>query len=224
MDCRDVERQMDACLDRELPPSQRRELEAHLQGCSACTRQWGGLVNVLTRPAAVEVPAGLRDRIVAAVAEQNRSGGNPRLVQDRGVKPRGSFEAAQSTPTRRVWIWPSAIAACLTFFFMGWVASRLWTPSQSMVVVEKKPPAIETTVVLSPWLVSTLARASMMPGPMSPAVVLAQGIVPEMMTAVPDEQPVPRIYERPRASASQPAGAANPTLPLVPLIPRYLGA
>lgn len=217
MDCRDVEQRMDRYLDRDLAAEDARELESHLAQCPRCRAEWNPLVQFLTKPQPVEVPAGLRDRIVEAVERAQTSV---------AVSP-----AARSTERPPAW-WMRrsgwAAAACVAFFMMGWLASRLSSPLKPVQHVEEtvvSPDAPQ--VVLSPWLVSSIAQARLMPVPVSPAVVLASGLAAEVIAelSIEDEPPV-RVYQPPRSgAASQPADVLpSQEIPFIPWVPRYPGA
>ncbi|MBN1491360.1 MAG: zf-HC2 domain-containing protein [Phycisphaerae bacterium] len=87
MECRDTERLIDAYLDRELPAETASKLEAHLSACQPCRRQYGSLVGFLTKPEPIAVPAGLAERIAAAIESPEA------LTADRDVR---LFEAGVS--------------------------------------------------------------------------------------------------------------------------------
>ncbi|MBI4581654.1 MAG: zf-HC2 domain-containing protein [Planctomycetes bacterium] len=218
MECRDVNKLMDACLDRRLDAERSRQIQAHLQACDACGREWGGLLALLTDLRPIDVPAGLRDRIVASL--------DRRLLDPAASPPAASVRTMRWAARLGRWRYAGAIAASVAFFLAGWMISGWWTTSHP--TIQPKPgvgPSDQSvTVMISPWLMSSWARLAAMPGPVSPAIVLVEGIVPELM-AVPaeaDEPPI-RIYQRP--TSTQPAATTpEPDMRLLPLIPRYLGA
>jgi anti-sigma factor (TIGR02949 family) len=76
MGCAEVERFLDAYLDGEFAPEDRVELEQHLAGCPACARQvrFHGAFKSRLRATAGRppLPAGLRDRMTAALDPQQR--------------------------------------------------------------------------------------------------------------------------------------------------------
>jgi hypothetical protein len=223
MDCRDVDQMMDAWLDRELEPASAAEVDAHLAACDRCRRNWGGLVTLLTDPLPIDVPAGLRDRIVARVMEEHT--GHPARGRIAGKAKAGRMPA----PQERLLAWrryAGAIAACMAFFVTGWLISGWWmkAPKQNGGLDRATPPQ---SVVVSPWLMSSWAQAAMMPGPLSPAVMLAQGAIPELMiTPTSLDEPTTRV--RPhmsRKAATQPAEPlSTPELRVMPMVPRFLGA
>ena len=67
--CEECEEMMQPYLDRELDDDQRREAEAHLDGCSYCRRRYRFEVSlrryVRTSAAATQMPAGLKERLAA---------------------------------------------------------------------------------------------------------------------------------------------------------------
>lgn len=212
MDCRDVDKLMDPFFDRQLDESSADEVRGHLAACNTCRRRWGGLHLLLSNPEPVEVPDGLRDRILIAWEHKQT--------------------APIPVPVARGWrlsltgLWyAGAIAACVLFFVTGWLLSGRWDGSQPATVASHPDRARPVTVVVSPWILSSMAQAAAMPAPVNPAVMLASGVVPEMVIAKPrTDEPMIRVYQRPAASsASQPETSA-PDVQLLPLVPRYLGA
>jgi len=216
MDCGDLNRLMDAFLDRELSAARAEELEAHLASCAHCRRQWAGLVQLLADPEPVEVPRGLGTRIVTAWESRQ--------------------SAVQAATQAQPW-WSGrltrlrsalAVAACLLFFITGWLLSGWWTHSLpgDVLVENGSAPAPVVNVVVSPWILSSLAQAAAMPAPMSPAVMLACGVLPEMAAVDAEtDEPMPRIHQRPHETTTRPADVGTgPGMPLLPLVPRYLGA
>lgn len=218
MDCRDVDRLMDPWLDRQLVAETADELEQHVHRCERCRREWGNLLVLLTRPAPVEVPAGLRDRILSSLDAQFEDVRPPgrRSGWYAGIR---RFQSA------------AAVAACVLFFMTGWLVSGWWKTSQPGPAQVTQAPTADrsVTVMVSPWVLSSMAQAAAMPGPVNPAVMLAGGVLPELAIAEskPDE-PFTRFFSRPdgpRNADTQPSeSGAAPNLPIVPLLPRYPGA
>jgi hypothetical protein len=204
---------MDAYLDRELSEPVKQEVDAHLARCRQCRCEHGGLLALLQTPAPIQVPSGLRDRIAAALESE--------------VSP--VLTMAKSRSQRPAW-WFSglryavAMAACMALFVSGWMVSNWWSVSHSGPGANMVTP--DQTVVVSPWMMNSWAQAAAMPGPISPAVILVQGVIPEMMIAPAQvEEPTIRVYRRPSAApATQPADSLSPELRILPLGPRYLGA
>jgi anti-sigma factor (TIGR02949 family) len=61
MNCKQVQRRLNAYLDGELPAEMRQTLEAHLDGCSACAHEWAAhqkLRQLLDEPPTATVPEG----------------------------------------------------------------------------------------------------------------------------------------------------------------------
>jgi mycothiol system anti-sigma-R factor len=67
--CEQCEEMMQPYLDRELDDEQRREAEAHLDGCAYCRRRYRFEVSlrryVRTSAASTQMPAGLKERLAA---------------------------------------------------------------------------------------------------------------------------------------------------------------
>lgn len=84
MDCRELERAVDAFLDGEFDDRERAEAEAHLSGCPRCTAMVEGQARIrtalraklreaMTAPApAGRAPAALRERVERALAKERR--------------------------------------------------------------------------------------------------------------------------------------------------------
>lgn len=218
MECRDMTRLIDSRLDHQLSGVDVREFDAHVASCERCRREYGGLLTLLTRPAPIEVPPGLRDRIVASLERQ----------QAPVLKLVGGGQV-QRSPWIGVLRTAVGLAACVALFASGWMLSGWWTashlPQPGAALVASKTPE-PATVVISPWMMSSWAQAMAMPGPTSPAVMLVQGMVPEMMIVPPQvEEPSIRVYRRSApAQSTQPADTVAPELRIVPLAPRHLGA
>lgn len=176
MERRDVERLMDAYLDGELSVEQGRAIEAALASDAELQRVYGPMLRLLRSPAPVEMPAGLRARVLAAV-EATEPCSAPVVVEP----PVSRWERA----FLRSWKWIGAAAACVAFFAMGWLASYEWRPAP----VAQQPvgsnggggKADTDPVVVSPWMLASLAQAATLPGPSIPAVVLVQGAATELM-------------------------------------------
>jgi anti-sigma factor RsiW len=216
MECRSVDKLMDAYLDRELEPASAAEVGAHLAACDRCRREWGGLVTLLTDPLPVNEPLGLRDRIVARVMEEYP-----------GPPARLSTSTARPIRWMRWYRYAGAVAACMAFFVTGWLVSGWWKGPHILPTDggTTRPPSAQ--VVASPWMMSTLAQAAAMTGPISPAVLLAQGVVPELMVT-PAAMSEPTIRVRPQSmgkAATQPAEPLTaPEFHVLPMAPRVLGA
>jgi hypothetical protein len=68
MSCHDAREALSAFLDDELGPGERREVEAHLEGCAECRRELEGLrqtVALLRDVQPARAPVGFVDRVVA---------------------------------------------------------------------------------------------------------------------------------------------------------------
>lgn len=218
MECRDVDRLMDAYLDRDVGAEEAGRVQAHLAACRRCRREHGGLIELLRSPEPVEVPPGLKDRILEAMdARYGCPAGRPRRTAGR--------------PGRR-WMaapWWGAVAASLLFFVMGWLSSQWWQGPDRLPPIPTPNPKVEpVTIVLSPWMLSSWAQAATMPGPAAPVAMLVNGIATESLLEAPVEVcPAIRIYDRSRQElvpVPPDTDAPPPEIPLLPLVPRYLGA
>jgi len=214
MNCREVNKLMDAWFDRELQPASVAELEAHLSTCAHCQENWGGLVALLTDPEPIEVPLGLRDRIVNRVMEENSVSVSP--------SPARPPQSHGQLPSWIRWYkYVGAAAACVAFFAAGWLVSNRW---QVKPETGGQPQQV-ATVVMSPWMMSSLAQAAAMPGVMSPAAMLAQAVMPELLIE-PASMTEPAVRVRPRVSefsASQPADEIPPEMHVLPIVTRAIG-
>lgn len=184
MECRDVERLIDAYLDRELSAESAHEVESHLASCPTCRGRYGGMVSLLTSTGEVDVPEGLRDRIMAGVRDQSMSpGSSPATARQAARRLRFGW-----------WAWTGAIAASIAFFAFGWFSSDLWNNGQPLPgPIVERGQAREVTVVLSPWVLSSWAQATALRTPGGPMFFLAQATATEMMTAsFFDDTPVER--------------------------------
>ncbi len=155
MECRQAQSLVDAYLDRELSQKVTVELELHLQHCSTCRSKCGPLLQMLCSPQPVKVPQMLGQRIAEALDE-----------------------VVAVPPSQRNFKWPllaGAIAASLLLFVAGWICSRFW----STPIADSQRDQV--VVVVSPWLLSSVAQAVVLPGPANPAVCLVQAAFMEQV-------------------------------------------
>lgn len=206
MECRDVEREFDAWLDGELPPVEAEAMASHVEACPRCRVRLGPVTELLHAPAEVSVPAGLHGRIMAALEDgtgdrgvdeesavrRSQSGdAEAPLPHGCGSEKRGAGERGLRRPVR--WrLWATGVAACIGFFVMGWFASRLGThPPVAQISPTVPAPVEKQEVVLSPWILSSWARAAAMPGPEGSILFLAQAAASERFSeAWAQESPV----------------------------------
>ncbi|MFH2053413.1 MAG: anti-sigma factor [bacterium] len=108
MRCERIETLLDAYVDRETSAEETAALETHLQECPACRRELESrreLRRLFSGRPQVTAPAGLQDRIVAAVSESEdgdrteRRGENPASLRWRRAR------------------WPLALAAAAVLAF-----------------------------------------------------------------------------------------------------------
>lgn len=65
--CRDLLANLGACLDDEVPPALRRDIEEHLAGCRACAamvESTGRIARIVGDSRAFDLPAGMSARVV----------------------------------------------------------------------------------------------------------------------------------------------------------------
>ena len=175
MDCRDLDRLIDAYLDGELPAATAGELSRHLSGCARCQERYGPLVSLLAGREEIPAPVALRDRIMTALREEAAIESLPP-----GRKP-------LDHPRRsRWWLGPVAVAASVALFAFGWLSSQLWNgspaaPPPRATLDVGKPSQI--TVVVSPWVLSSYVQGAAVRVPAGPMLLLAHAVAAEAMTA-----------------------------------------
>lgn len=215
MECREIEWLIDAYLDRTLSRRVAGELVAHLESCAACRKTYEPMLRLLSSPEPVAVPAGLRERIAAALSEATLAPAQGRQ------RPETAADAGRRT--RRVAMpWAGAIAASVAFFVMGWLGSRWWVNRPTRLHPfdpgREHPPA---RVVLSPWAMSNLAQAIASQTPASPIALVAQTATSEWLVESlfrPPPAPPARAATEPAAPAVEPD--AEPALLILPPVIR----
>jgi anti-sigma factor RsiW len=214
---RDTEQLIDAYLDGELSVEQAAEVQKLLQSNPGLRRRYGPLLELLASPEPVEIPAGLRDRVLTAVHEHAaRTSG----VQRRPGQP--------NQPRTRVWLPRTGlIAASLMLFVAGWLTSRVWLDSGADQPVPARPQAISesSTVVLSPWVLNALAQSLATRGAAGSVTFVVQGAAIEVLTEPMLNAPAPFeirpvIQTHPsRRRRSVPAERDEPENPFPMLLP-----
>ncbi len=161
---RDAERLIDAWLDGELPADEAAKVEAGLRCDPKLRREFGPMLALLRSPEPADVPAGLRDRVVAAIHE--------RAAREQTIR----FEP---TAWRRISYrlgWVGAAAASVALFMTGWYGAQWWTkPEQATVVIVQEPE------VTNPWILAAYAQSVTGRGPMFPTPFVVQGAMMEML-------------------------------------------
>lgn len=196
MDCRDLETRIDAWWDRELPDDQAEVIEAHLAGCPACLRTYGPVNELLTRPDPVEVPPGLRGRILDAV-----------LGQQPGVRP----AARRSAWTIRLG-WVGALAASVALAFTTGYFFRVGHEAPTIAKIDPSQPQL--VVTLSPATVAMLVQSTLLANAAGPAATVVQAVAFEQVTSVESELVAPTLI-RTQPPASGEDSALVPQLPLI---------
>ena len=120
--CEEVQALAGAFALGAVTPDESAAIQAHLENCADCRQELGQMVEVaMAMPLAVEAvepPAGLRQRIVAAIAEDAAGDGIVSLPGAREARARQAESAADATPSQRrsFWTsraWPALAAAAL---------------------------------------------------------------------------------------------------------------
>jgi anti-sigma factor RsiW len=154
MNCTEFEKNIHRYLDRELSAEEILAMEQHVHSCTACREEFGPLIDTLTAPWKVEVPAGLRSRIL-----------------DTLVQPK-TF----SMPKKRNYWWYWSAAAAIILLVVGWLAGPFSDRSQAppaqpkqVAAAPENPPA-----AINPWMLPGLVQSFAIPGLANPAVSLVQ--------------------------------------------------
>lgn len=207
MECRDAKLLIEAWWDRELPAEDVAAAQAHLGQCLACRTELGPVTALLTRPEPVPVPAGLRDRILASV----QAAPSVPADADPGVRPSRWVRWAQAP-------WAGALAACLAFMVMGWVASMVRSPGE--------PNAISAAAAPSPALLMSWAQAMALRGQANPVGIAAHALALEHFTTPPSGAPAIFVRGRPVLEEPKPLDPASaiPELPIIVVGLSTLGA
>jgi anti-sigma factor RsiW len=123
VNCNEVSELVDAYLDGELDPVTNKEIEAHLQNCSACDQLFKEHHAVVGAIGAVapyhKAPAGLRERVQAALRDQipaSAAGAAPELESDVTRKQRDVRTLLFEMP----WNWLGLAAALAVAVLLVW--------------------------------------------------------------------------------------------------------
>ncbi len=155
---------------------------------------------------AIDVPAGLRDRIVSAVHE--------RVNRDR-VIPITSVRLRRVSRRLR---WFGAVAASVVLFMGGWYASQ-WRakPGPAPVVV------VTTPTVADPWIAAACVQSLAGRGPLYPTPFVVQGAMMGMLA----EGKLPSTGSPAGPGSASPGltpprsdGSDSVPVPLLPIIQR----
>ncbi|MFQ6131039.1 MAG: zf-HC2 domain-containing protein [Armatimonadota bacterium] len=182
LNCKAAQEAASAYLDAELEPRVAERLEAHLMACAQCAEQFELLRLCVPAPPAVRpVPAGMRQRILATVAEQRRG---PFAWLAEVLAP---LRLPTPAPVRA---WAPALAlACAALLAWAVVLPRL-APEAPTPIAERPAPAVEP-----PPTGASLA----------PEAAPAEGGQPS-----PRPRPRHRVVRVPKRAAEPPAPAAPP--------------
>ena len=160
MECRDTKLLMEAYWDRHLPPDTAARVERHLNDCPACRAEFGAVTQLLTNPEPVAVTAGLGERIRGAIET---------LPLPAGATPSPSARMRRWHSILRA-PWAGALAACVTFAFLGWLSSQIpgggGVPNDGL---NAKPAKSPNLLLAFGW-----AQSMAVPGPCSSLAAMAQ--------------------------------------------------
>jgi predicted anti-sigma-YlaC factor YlaD len=198
MECRDTKLLIESYWDRHLQPETAERVERHLKECPVCRAEYGAVTQLLTGPEPVAVPAGLRERICSAVE----------------MLPMPAGETAGASPRLRRWQsilqapWAGALAACVTFAFLGWLSSQI--PGGGLRVEGNR--SIERTRVSSNSPLGFGWAQSM-----GVLAAVAQATAMDTTAEAPDAAPASLARERLRLS-DLPAADSTPVMPGLPIV------
>ena len=178
MECRDTKLLMEAYWDRHLPPEMVDQIDAHVEECSACRAEFWAVNRLLAEPDPVVVPAGLRDRIMAAIEPLE-------LPVQAPQRPASSYHWWME---RLRAPWMGAMAACLTFFLLGWFSHHMWNPPKDL------PLAGSATATPTPLALAAWTQHMALPGSVGPLPAIAQAVT--LHRAMEAETPVPPMRNR----------------------------
>ncbi len=202
MQCRDTKLLIEAWWDRHLPPDLAEQVERHLEMCPDCRTEYGPTTQLLNHPEPVDVPEGLRERIMAAV--------EPLPILNVTPFPKRAYvrwwpEVLQAP-------WAGALAACLTFAFLTWVSSSI--PHRHFST-ERSP--LTDGAAPSPLVLATWAGALPLPGQLGALPAVARAAVFEEVlqgrAAPPEEFVRSRILDQDLPPLDPPPG-----IPEIPII------
>lgn len=205
MECRDTKLLIEAYWDRLLPPEMVDRVERHLNTCAACRAEYGPVTQLLTNPEVVAVPAGLSARICGAIEDLPL----PELV------------TADNSPRLRRWQallrapWAGALAACVTFAFLGWLSSRL--PGGAVMPDGSRPIRSVATEEPHPLLALSWVQSMAVPGPGAPLAGLAQASALDSLIEPRGGSPANFVRSRLRIP-DLPAGDANSVVSDLPIV------
>lgn len=205
MECRDTKLLIEAYWDRHLPPEMADRLTRHLHACPTCRAEYGPVTRLLAEPEPVTLPPGLRERICLAVeALPLPADGAP--AKSRRLR---RWQAVLQAP------WAGALAACITFAFLGWLSSQI--PGGGDLTVNPTPGPNASAEEPRPLLALGWVQSIAVPGPGSPLAALAHAVAVDSLIEPEIRSPAPLLGGRLRLS-DLPATNSNPALADLPLV------
>lgn len=189
--CEQIEGLVQECLDRELTGVQEAALRQHLQDCPTCRATFQPLLEMIRqveRAPAIPVPAGLCDRVLAAL---------PAVQATEPVLP-GRFVI------RLGWITAAAAAVLLAVL---WPAGQLSGPTNRPPTIASRGPAIDpiaaTCLAAVPYTLSNGPQGALLALAGARLAQQSRQVAPEPMRivvcmatpAARDEQPGPPISD-----------------------------
>jgi anti-sigma factor RsiW len=204
---RDSERLIDAWLDGDLPADEAARVETGLRCDPELRRDFGPMVELLRSPEPTSVPAGLRERVVAAVHEQ--------AARERTIR----FEQNGWRKVSYRLGWMGAVAASVALFLSGWYGAQWWArPTPVIVAVGPQPE------VTNPWVLAAYAQSVAGRGPMFPTPFVVQGAMIEMLAdgkgSLPQGASAGQGSASPGRVAPQAERNEPARVPLLPIIQR----
>lgn len=203
MECRDTKLLIEAWWDRHLPPETAVQVERHLRDCPNCRAEYGPVTQLLTEPEPLTVPAGLRGRICCVLEALPMPGSEP-PGESRRLRRWHSILRAP---------WAGALAACVTFAFLGWLSSQI--PGGGSIRDGGLDP--EPVRSMNPLLAFGWAQSMAVPGPCSSLAAMAQATALDSLVDQPDAEPTALIHGRLRLS-DLPAASSTPVMSELPIV------
>lgn len=201
MECRDTKLLIEAYWDRHLPPETAAQVERHLRECSICRAEFGPVTQLLTEPESVTAPAGLRERICAAIETLPMPG---REQPGESRRLRRWYSTLQAP-------WAGALAACVTFALLGWLSSQIpgGGPGGKVRVTPVASP--------NPLLALGWAQSIAIPGPCNSLAAMAQATALDSLVDQSAAEPTAVLHGRVRLS-DLPAANASPAMSDLPIV------
>lgn len=136
MKCEDVKARLGAWLDGELSGSGRDAIDAHVASCESCAAASDAIVALGAQVREVApratAPAALRERVTAAIREENVRLGARSADSRRFAFGTSSARLRRLTPTALAWRWSGVAAAALAVIVLAMLPSRRSRQAESL--------------------------------------------------------------------------------------------